>query len=514
MFSFLIMELGLHNIPLPAILSFFLFLFMVFSIVWRSKTKPSNSKLPPGPAKLPLIGNMHQLGAMPHQGLAKLAEKYGPLMHMKLGGLSTIVVSSPEMAKEVMKTHDIIFANRPHLLAADVVTYGSKSMSFSPYGSYWRQMRKICTLELLTTKRVESFRSIREEEASKLIKDISLSEGSSFNLSKAINSLTCNLTSRVALGGTIKDQEAFVAAMKDVSKVMTGFSIADLYPSFEVLQFLTGIRSKAEKLHHEIDRILEKIVRDHQDTSSETKPINAKGGEDLVEVLLKLQKQNNLEHPLSDSIIKATMFDVFAGGTSTTARTLDWAMSELVKNPRMMERAQAEIRRVFDGKGRVDEAKLHELKYLKSVIKETLRLHIPLPLLLPRECSERCEINGYEIPPKSKVIINAWAIARDPNYWVEAEKFYPERFLDSTVDYKGTDFQFIPFGAGRRMCPGSIFGVATVELLLANLLFHFDWKMPDGNKPEELDMTESFGVSVRKKHELYLIPCIYHSSVN
>ncbi|KAJ1441272.1 Cytochrome P450 [Sesbania bispinosa] len=301
------MELDLQNISSPAILSFFLFLFIVFSIVWRSKSNPSNSKLPPGPPKLPLIGNTHQLGAMPHHGLAKLAHKHGPLMHIKLGGLSAIVVSSPEMAKEVMKTHDINFANRPHLLAADIISYGSKGMSFSSYGSYWRQMRKISTFELLTPKRVESFQSIREQEASNLVKEIGLSEGSSINLSKMINSFSYGLTSRVALGGKSKDQEVFIAVMKDVLKLVSGFSIADLFPSLEVLQVLTGIRSKAKKLHQEIDRILEKIVNDHREVSSETREINEKAGEDLVDVLLRLQKQNNLEHPLSDSVIKANM---------------------------------------------------------------------------------------------------------------------------------------------------------------------------------------------------------------
>lgn len=302
------MELGFQNIPSPSILSFFfIFLFIVVSIVWKSKPKPSNYKLPPGPPKLPLIGNMHQLGSMPHHGLAKLAQQHGPLMHIKLGGLSTTVVSSPEMAKEVMRTHDTIFANRPHLLVAHVISYGSKGMTFSPYGSYWRQMRKICTLELLTTKRVESFQSIRKEESSNLVREICLNEGSCINLSKMINSLSYALTSRIAFGGKSKDQEAFIDVTKDVSKAIAGFSIADLFPSIVGLQFLTGLRSKAEKLHREVDRILGNIVRDHRDTSSETKAINEKDGEDLVDVLLKLQKQNNLEHPLSDDVIKATI---------------------------------------------------------------------------------------------------------------------------------------------------------------------------------------------------------------
>ncbi|MED6134573.1 hypothetical protein PIB30_038210 [Stylosanthes scabra] len=502
------MEFVLQYLPSNSTLSFFLFLLtVVFIIFSRSRSKPQNSKLPPGPPKLPLIGNMHQLSSMPHRGLTKLAQEYGPLMHIKLGSLSTIVVSSPEMAKEVMRTHDIIFANRPHNLAADIITYGSKGMSFSPQGSYWRQMRKICTFELLAPKRVESFRSIREQEASHLVKDLSSNHGSIINFSKVIYSVSYGLTSRVAFGEKSTDQEAFIEAMKDVSKVVSGFSLADLYPSFEVLSVVTGLRSKTEKIHQELDRILGKIVRDHK----ERKEVKEKSTEDIVDVLLKLQKQSNLEHPLSDNVIKATILDIFAAGSGTSAKTLDWSMSELIKNPSVMERAQAEIRRVFDSRGCVDETNLHEIKYLKAVIKETLRLHPPVPFLLPRECSERCEINGYEIPAKSKVIVNAWGIGRDPRHWnEEAEKFDPKRFLDGSIDFKGADFQFIPFGAGRRICPGITFGVASVELILANLLFHFDWKLPNGENTQDLDMSESFGLSVRRKHDLYLIPIAYH----
>lgn len=208
------------------------------------------------------------------------------------------------MAKEVMKTHDIIFANRPRLVAANVITYGGKGITFSPYGSHWRQMRKICTLELLMTRRVESFRPIREEEVSNVVKDIALSEGSCINLTHMINSLTYGTTSRIVFGGKSKDQEAYIDLMKQVSKVLAGFSLVDLYPSLRfVLQVLTRLRFKVEKIHKGLDRILENIVRDHKERlSSETK-----AQDDIVDVLLKLQKQDNLEHPLSDTIIKATL---------------------------------------------------------------------------------------------------------------------------------------------------------------------------------------------------------------
>ncbi|KAL5735700.1 hypothetical protein ACOSQ2_030488 [Xanthoceras sorbifolium] len=182
----------------------------------------------------------------------------------------------------------------------------------------------------------------------------------------------------------------------------------------------------------------------------------------------------------------------------------------MLKNPRVMGKAQAEVRRVFGEKGHVDETVLDELQYLKLVIKESLRLHPPLPLNLPRECRESCKINGYDIPVGSRIIVNAWAIGRDPNYWTEAESFYPERFLGSSIDYRGFDFELIPFGAGRRICPGMSFGIANVELPLAQLLYYFDWKLPNGMKNKDLDMTENFGITVRRKNDLHLIPISHH----
>ena len=181
-------------------------------------------------------------------------------------------------------------------------------------------------------------------------------------------------------------------------------------------------------------------------------------------------------------------------------------MSELVRDQRVMKKAQNEVREIFNMKGNVEENCINELAYLKSVVKETLRLHPPGPLLLPRECGQACEIDGYHIPIKSKVIVNAWAIGRDPKYWTEPERFYPERFIGSSIDYKGNNFEYIPFGSGRRICPGSTFGLINVELELALMLYHFDWKLPNGMKGEDLDMTEQFGATVKRKDDLYLIP--------
>lgn len=184
-------------------------------------------------------------------------------------------------------------------------------------------------------------------------------------------------------------------------------------------------------------------------------------------------------------------------------------MSELLRNPEVMEKAQAEVRQLFNNKGKIDETCLNELTYMKSVIKETLRLHPPLPLLVPRRCRESCVIDGYKIPVGSRVIVNVMSIGRDPDHWTYPERFYPERFESSSIDYKGFDFDLIPFGAGRRMCPGINFGIANVELPLAQLLCHFDWKLPSRIKYQYLDMSEAFGGAVRRKNDLFLVPVPY-----
>ncbi|XP_056696953.1 desmethyl-deoxy-podophyllotoxin synthase-like [Spinacia oleracea] len=206
--------------------------------------------------------------------------------------------------------------------------------------------------------------------------------------------------------------------------------------------------------------------------------------------------------------------ELFGAASETSSTTIEWVFSELLKNHKVMERAQNEVRQVFQGKDlmMIDQASIDKLEYLKFVIKETLRLHPPFPCLIPRESMDRCEIKGYIIPPKTRIFINAWAIGRDSEYWEDPEKFNPERFEDSSIDYKGTHFELIPFGAGRRICPGMGLGIATIELVLAMLLYHFDWELPYGSKPKDLDMDETFGIVGRKKVDLQVIPSLYYLS--
>ena len=186
----------------------------------------------------------------------------------------------------------------------------------------------------------------------------------------------------------------------------------------------------------------------------------------------------------------------------------------MMRNPNVLAKVQAEVREAFKGKETFDfdEDDIEELKYLKQIVKETLRLHPPVPLLVPRECREETNINGYTIPLKTRVMVNVYAMGRDPKYWEDAESFIPERFARSSVDFLGNNFEYLPFGAGRRMCPGITFGLFNVYLPLAKLLYHFDWKLPDGQKPEDVDMTELSAITAARKSELYLIATPYHPS--
>ncbi|CAN1808777.1 Desmethyl-deoxy-podophyllotoxin synthase [Linum perenne] len=463
---------------------------LLLTLVLILSQKRKKSKLPPGPWKLPVIGNLHQLiGDLPHRRLRDLAAKHGPdMMHVQLGELSHVVISSPEAAKQVMKTYDLAFASRPYMLGPCIFYYGFKDVAFAPYGEQWRQMQ-----------RVLSFRHIREEEVSNLVESLNCSSNKLVDVSSMVVKLSGFVTSRAAVGKVAELSDAFLAVIDNISDVLSGLHVSDMYPSLELLPVLTGFKGKVEKMHKASDLILEQIIDEHK-----SKRRLSKDDEDLVDVLLNLQESQNLGIPITMDVIKAIVLEMFIAGIETSSTTIGWVMSEIINDQRVLRTVQEEVRNV-------EEARLNELKYLDMAISEGLRLHPPGPLLIPRENVETVKLsNGYEIPAKTTVMVNAWAINRDPRYWKEPEKFYPERFLDCSTDYKGNDFEFIPFGAGRRMCPGILFGMVIVKLALANLFFHFNWRLPGGLELERIDMTESFGLVLTRKHHLCLIPVPYN----
>ena len=285
-----------------------LFLYMLYKIGKRWRGNISSQKLPPGPWKLPLIGNMHQLidGSLPHHSLSRLAKQYGPLMSLQLGEISTLIISSPEMAKQIMKTHDINFAQRASLLATNIISYHSTDIAFSPYGDYWRQLRKICVVELLTSKRVKSFQSIREEELSNLITTLASCSRFPINLTDKLSSCTFAIIARAAFGKKCKEQDAFISVLKETLELFSGPCVADMYPSVKWLDLISGMRHKIEKVFKRTDRILQNIVDEHRE-KMKTEAGKLQGEEDLVDVLLKLQQHGDLEFPLTDNNIKAVI---------------------------------------------------------------------------------------------------------------------------------------------------------------------------------------------------------------
>lgn len=296
------------ELPFPSIL--FTFLFIVFLLVkFLNRFKTNNQlapKLPPGPWKLPIIGSIHHIaGSLPHHTLRELAKKHGPLMHLKLGEISAVVVSSPETARDIMKIHDINFASRPILLATELMSYGSANITFSPYGDYWRQVRKLCVFELLSTKRVQLFRSVREAEVANLIKLLASTNHCPVNLTAKLFATAYSTTSKAAFGDETKDQQTFISIVTELTKIASGFNVADLYPSIKPFQWISGVRQKLVKLQQQTDKILEKIISEHIEAKTR---MTGEGGlhEDLVDVLLKFQDKGG-EFQLKKDNIKAVL---------------------------------------------------------------------------------------------------------------------------------------------------------------------------------------------------------------
>ncbi|XP_062026620.1 cytochrome P450 71AP13 [Rosa rugosa] len=489
----------------PSVLFAFSFLIVLLNFIFRDKLRKTKIKLPPSPPKLPIIGNLHQLGNSPHLSLWSLAEKFGPLIYLQLGHIPTVVVSSAKLAKEVLKTHDLALSSRPQIFSAKHLFYNCTDVAFSPYGAYWRHIRKICILELLSAKRVQSFSHVRVEEVARLAHRVAESYPGTTNLSKLLGLYANDILCRVAFGrdfsgGGEYDHHGFQKMLEEYQELLGGFSIGDFFPSMEFLHTLTGMKSRLQETFGRFDKLFDQMITEHQNPKREKQE-----HKDLVDVLLDIQKKDSADMPLTMDNVKAIILDMFAAGTDTTFITLDWGMTELLMNPKVLEKAQAEVRGVVGERRVVLESDLHQLDYMKAVIKEIYRLHPAAPVLLPRESMEDVNIDGYDIPAKTRIFVNAWAIGRDPESWENPEMFEPERFIGSTIDFKGQDFELIPFGAGRRGCPAITFSTASIELALAQLLHSFDWELPAGTTAKDLDLAEAFGITMHRIANLIVV---------
>ncbi|XP_074311030.1 cytochrome P450 736A117-like [Silene latifolia] len=499
--TIVVQSLGkLPFLHLALIISLLTFIIIFYKCLYNTTTKTKNPKLP-SPPRLPIIGNLHQLGKLPHRYLRSLSERYGDLMLLHLGTKPTLVVSSANGAEEIMKTHDIVFANRPYSKIARLILYDGKDIAFGKYGERWRKIKSICVLNMLSNKKVRSFRKIREEEVGLMVESIQKSTpNSALNLSDALVKTVTGLVFRVSFGQNY-DEEYFGPVLKEFFEALGSLIIGDFIPWLGWIDEFSGVLSKGRKVARSLDSLIEKIVEEHMNGFDD----DGRNQEDKIQYLVDvlLQSQRN-DSSIDMDTVKALLMDMITAGIETTATLLEWTISELLMHPLVMKRVQEEVRGFLIDKTVIDEDDLKDMMYLKAVIKESLRLHPPFPFLPLREPSEDARVQNYDIRAGTQVIINVWAIQRHPAYWEEPEEFRPERFLN----YSGHDFGFIPFGGGRRGCPGIAFANVEAELALANLVGHFNWKLPDEVNVDSF-MAESFGTSLRRRDPLMAIPTPY-----
>ncbi|TVU42460.1 hypothetical protein EJB05_08867, partial [Eragrostis curvula] len=411
------------------------------------------SRLPSPPRKVPFIGHLHLLGSLQHVSLRDLANKHGRdgLMLLRFGAVPTLVVSSPSAAQAVLRTYDHVFASKPFSFNTDILFYGSTDIVFSPYGEHWRQVKKIATTHLLTNKKVRSYRLSREQEVRLVVAKINeaAAAGTAIDLSDQLNSFANDIVCHAVSGKFFREEgrnKLFRELVHSNSRLIGAFNPVDYFPILGRSDMVKKMLcAEAHKVHRVWDDLLNKLIDDHA-----SKPVSHVDGEesDFIDVLLSAQDEYNL--------------------------TRDHIKAQLV-----------------------------------AVIKETLRLHAPAPLLVRLSMAD-CDIGGYTIPSGTRTIINNWALARDPDYWECAEAFMPERFMEggraAAMDYMGNDFMYLSFGSGRRRCPGSNFAVPLIEVMLANLMYHFNWELPPELAERGIDMTESFGVTLHRTEKLLLVP--------
>ncbi|KAK6121491.1 hypothetical protein DH2020_044770 [Rehmannia glutinosa] len=418
---------------------------------------------------------MGMVGQLNHRGLAELAKVYGGLCHLKVGQVHMVAVSTADMARQVLQAQDNIFSNRPATIAISYLTYDRADMAFAHYGPFWRQMRKICVTKVFSRKRAESWASVREEISS-LIKTIDSKVGSPVNIGEIVLGLTKNITYRAAFGSMSQEgQGEFVKIMQEFSKLFGAFNIGDFIPW---LGWIHGqeFHKRLARARGSLDGFIDKIIDDHINKKNNK---NCKDDDfvevedDMVDELMEFYDENGAKDDQKSSIsitrdnIKALIMDVMFGGIETVASAIEWAMAELMRDA------------------------------------PSPPSDPPPP---PRDGPDTV-VDGYKIPAKARVMINAWAIGRDESAWTEPNTFKPSRFLDNGApDFKGSNFEFIPFGSGRRSCPGMQLGLYGMELAVAHLCHSFNWELPNGMKPNEVDMNDLFGLTAPRAVQLVAIP--------
>ncbi|XP_076934541.1 cytochrome P450 CYP82D47-like [Bidens hawaiensis] len=502
-------------------LSFILLAFLLHVINRKMAKRGKNRKPPQAKGAWPIIGHLHLLGGpeLPHNVLGNMADKHGPIFTIKLGVHQVLVVSNADIAKECFTTNDKAFASRPKATAVELMAYNYAVFGFAPYGDYWRKMRKIIVLEVLSQRQVESLEHVRVSELRASVTDIyeawinnkrcSNSGKVKVDMSQWLGNYLLNILVRINSGRRLSSNNEegvrFQRVVRKFFELLGAFVVSDYIPYLKWVD-MGGYKKAMKQTGKELDMFFEQWLKErrliHGGSAQELE-----GSQVFIDVLIKiLQDASEDEFPDVDHdiIIKSTCLQLLAAGLDTTAITLTWALSLLLNNPKSIEIAQHEIDEHVGKDRLVEESDLKNLVYLDAIIKETFRLFPAGPLSVPHESVEECIVGGYNIPIGTRLLVNLKKMHRDPNAWSEPDKFQPERFLKTKkdIDVKGKHFELLPFGGGRRICPGVSFALQALHLTLASLIQQFTLKNPTN---EPIDMRESHGLSSSKATPLEVL---------
>lgn len=492
----------------------YLELFLLLPLAWAcihvltSSRKSVSPTLPPGPYPFPIIGNILDLGNKPHQTVAKLSKTYGPLMTLKLGTITTIVISSPEITKEALQKNDQAFSSRTVPDMARAFNHHKNSMAWLPANGHWRILRKASAMQIFAPKHLDATQELRRRKVQELLDHVNQSCNSSvaIDIGRAVFTSVLNSISNtffsidLAQHGSNLSQE-FQGLICGAAEEAGRPNFADYFPVLRLVD-PQGVRKRTTNYYAKVLGIFDGIINERVELRASAK--GPKASNDVLDSLLSLTEEDNSEMSCHD--IKHLLLDLFLAGTDTTSSTVEWAMAELLHSPKKMAKAQDELEEVLGKNGHVQESDISKFHYLQAIVKETFRLHPAAPFLVPHKAETDVEMCGFIVPKNAQILINVWAMGRDSSIWPNPNLFMPERFLEQDIDFKGRDFELIPFGAGRRICPGLPLANRMVHLMLASLVHYFAWKLPNEMKPEDMDMGETFGLTLHKAEPIRAIP--------
>ncbi|XP_057950579.1 probable (S)-N-methylcoclaurine 3'-hydroxylase isozyme 2 [Malania oleifera] len=487
---------NLHLVTVPILL----LLPLLFLFLKHRYSKHHN--LPPGPFPWPIIGNIASVGYKQHEDLAKLAEVHGPLMSLRMGSQLVVIGSNKAAATEILKTHDRTLSGRipPHVSPAKSPERNHLSMGWTfECTEQWKFLRTLCRTELFGGKILDSRMDIRARKIEEMVDFLATKEGQLVTIREVLFSTAFNVLGNVLMSKdflALEDGEGQVMCdiARNLMELWTKPNISDLYP------FLGGLDIQGRK--REAYKCSERLYNVWRGRMKEKRERMRRGEERATRDFLDVLLDNNF----TDDQVDVMFLELFLAGTDTSTSTVEWAIAELFKHPKMLNKICEELEKEAP-KGYLKETDIARFPYLQACVKETLRLHPAAPII-PRRSTEKCEVMNYTIPEDTQVLVNIWSIGRDPEAWEDPASFKPERFLNSELDFKGNDFEFLPFGGGRRICPGWPMAIRQVHLTLAALLHHFEWSLPHNMTPDKLNMNEVCGVTLQKEDPLVLIPKI------